>query len=349
MNTPDLIHKTQHSMVLCDFRDTYRAAPGSLCYLHTMKAAVLFLLFATCCLSLDLDKYHTFEDIMAYLKEVGGSDRNRIKLIEIGRSIENRPLKVIKIGTTGPALWIDATIHAREWLSTAVALKLIDRLANGRELGVTYYILPVMNPDGYAFTKGPTKEERFYRKNRRQTSCATGNIGVDLNRNWDFNFQTNPDLCIDIYPGEYAFSEPETRAVRDFLVPLKPKLYIALHTYGQILLLPQDIGFNHPTRLTALKAARAMQVVNGTDYYVGTSKEAFNSASGGISKDWAYHKLGAKYSFTWELRPRSTRNEFRPTCDKNYCAFHIHEREIEGTFQEVWEGLKVFMEKILSE
>lgn len=50
-------------------------------------------------------------------------------------------------------------IHAREWVAPAMALYLIHRLTNDPEArakdldGVDWYILPVVNPDGYEYTR----------------------------------------------------------------------------------------------------------------------------------------------------------------------------------------------------
>lgn len=50
-------------------------------------------------------------------------------------------------------------VHAREWAAPAMAMYLIRRLgrsprARKRELnGVDWYILPLVNPDGYEFSR----------------------------------------------------------------------------------------------------------------------------------------------------------------------------------------------------
>ena len=84
-------------------------------------------------------------------------------VFEIGRSTEGRPLKVIKIGAPAPdgrikpAVWIDAGIHAREWVSPATALYFINQLVENTGASqnnqfvleqLDLYILPSANPDG---------------------------------------------------------------------------------------------------------------------------------------------------------------------------------------------------------
>jgi murein tripeptide amidase MpaA len=57
--------------------------------------------------------------------------------------------------------WIDAGIHAREWIAPATALHFIRELETKYETDpviqsmldqLDWYIMPVMNPDGYEFT-----------------------------------------------------------------------------------------------------------------------------------------------------------------------------------------------------
>lgn len=47
-------------------------------------------------------------------------------------------------------------------------------------------------------------------------------MGVDLNRNYDFKFGidnlgSSTDPCDEAFRGPFAFSEPETAAVRNFV------------------------------------------------------------------------------------------------------------------------------------
>lgn len=63
-------------------------------------------------------------------------------------------------------------IHAREWISPAVAMFIIKQLVERYETfkpvvdAVDWYILPMMNPDGYEYTHS---SDRLWRKSRSQT------------------------------------------------------------------------------------------------------------------------------------------------------------------------------------
>src|SRR5687767_13492610 len=82
------------------------------------------------------------------------------------------------------------------------------------------WIAPMVNPDGHEFSRtGPAN--RLWRKNRRVN--ADGSIGVDPNRNYGYmwgilDVPTSSHTPSDpTYVGPRAFSEPETRAVRDLV------------------------------------------------------------------------------------------------------------------------------------
>lgn len=83
-----------------------------------------------------------------------------VTIIDIGTSYEGRPLRVVKIsnGSGKKAVLVDATIHAREWITPPVALKviyeLVENYATNQALVdmIDWYVQPVINPDGYVYT-----------------------------------------------------------------------------------------------------------------------------------------------------------------------------------------------------
>jgi carboxypeptidase A4 len=66
-------------------------------------------------------------------------------------------------------MWIDGGIHAREWISPATVTwmmkELIENDADHPELtnGLDWYMLAIVNPDGYYFT---SHGNRLWRKTR---------------------------------------------------------------------------------------------------------------------------------------------------------------------------------------
>lgn len=150
-----------------------------------------------------------------------------VEVEAIGFSVEGRPIYVIRIGRKDgverPQALITANIHACEVLSSKVAVGVAQRLVSGdgRDPWVTslldraeFWIVPVINPDGYnAVIEGGGKG---LRKNVN---------GVDLNRNYPLapgarsihpmSGNRRPDSSY--YMGPAALSEPETKAIADFV------------------------------------------------------------------------------------------------------------------------------------
>ena len=72
-------------------------------------------------------------------------------------------------------------------------------------------------------------------------------MGADPNRNWDSHFAevgASPNPCSDTYPGPGAFSEPEVRAVADFVSKHNVVLYMAFHNCGQFYMTPYGYTFD---------------------------------------------------------------------------------------------------------
>ena len=117
------------------------------------------------------------------------------------------------------------TQHAREWISPMSCVMIIEKiLKEDQSLLDTwnFHIVPIVNPDGYDYT---WNVYYLWRKNRRPCTSnevgGSGNIGVDLNRNWgpsledglggDWSYggseYASPSCSTDTYRGPYASSE----------------------------------------------------------------------------------------------------------------------------------------------
>ena len=144
---------------------------------------------------------------------------------EIGKSVEGRPLEVHRFGSGPSVKLIVAGIHGGyEHNTIALAYELIAHLGDHPEripADTTLYILPNLNPDGYARKIGVDGR-------------ANAN-NVDLNRNWPYNWKADwpRDGCWIWRPitgGEYAGSEPEVQALVGFIDQVKPVAIISYHS-----------------------------------------------------------------------------------------------------------------------
>lgn len=119
-----------------------------------------------------------------------------------------------------------------------------------------FYFIPTVNVDGAALVEehwGSEKKILNKRKNMNPNldMCGDENSGVDLNRNWGIDWQAldsknHTELCGDYWPGAEAFSEPESKALRDFIAAERNtiKFVINCHTSGNQFIWPFN-GINH--------------------------------------------------------------------------------------------------------
>lgn len=130
----------------------------------------------------------------------------------IGASVEGREILAhanfdlaASHAPAGSTLLIGGT-HGDE-PATVLLLESFLQSAAWRTLSASVIVLPLANPDGCHLGT---------RYNAR---------GVDLNRNCDFNWRAD---CEEP-PGSAPWSEPETRALRDFILAWRPAKIVSLH------------------------------------------------------------------------------------------------------------------------
>ncbi|MFP4431387.1 MAG: M14 family metallopeptidase [Spirochaetaceae bacterium] len=145
----------------------------------------------------------------------------------IGRSVEGRPITVEQVGDGPTDVLVVGGIHGGyEANSIALARRLLRHYReNPGELPeeFTLHVIDNMNPDGlHRITEG-TPIEEFDFQGADTRSGRFNARGVDLNRNWDGDWQpTSYWGNQEVDAGSEPFSEPETQAVRDYFERVEP-------------------------------------------------------------------------------------------------------------------------------
>lgn len=104
-----------------------------------------------------------------------------------------------------------------------------------------------------------------------------------------FKVGSSLNPCEDTYAGSRPFSEPETRAMSDFILSHKDeiKVYLTMHSYSQLWLVPWGYKAEKPADyydlyVLAEQAVDALEKVRNTDYLLGTAEELAYVSSGKI-------------------------------------------------------------------
>jgi g-D-glutamyl-meso-diaminopimelate peptidase len=192
----------------------------------------------------------------------------------VGVSTQGRIIPYFLVEKTAfPTIIIQYSIHAREYITTYLALKQIKEFNKRASFGRVFFI-PMLNPDGVNIA---THFNPLYKANAR---------GVDLNVNFDARWGTGAQNVFvpgsENYVGEYPFSEPETVALRDFTLNIKPDLTLSYHCKGEEIY--WEFLQDEKQRERDYKFAKALS--QSTGYPLVTP----NGSAGGY-KDWCIEKL----------------------------------------------------------
>lgn len=207
-----------------------------------------------------LGGYFTYNEFIQNLDQMANLYPN---LITIKQSIDSsgtpfqthngNPIYYVKISDNPgidenePEILYTALHHSREPASLSQLIfymwYLLENYGTNDEVSylvnnLEMYFVPMINPDGYIHNEG-LGVGGMWRKNRRNN--GGGEYGVDLNRNYSYQYgasgvSSNPSA--DNYLGPYAFSEPETRAIKQFAFDHDFRIAQNAHTYGNLLLFP---------------------------------------------------------------------------------------------------------------
>lgn len=173
----------------------------------------------------------------------------------IGRSVQGRPIEVYRFGSGSRERMIIAGIHGGdEWNTIALADELIQHIQRHPSLipsGTTLYILRSLNVDGEAVG--------------RKTEGRLNANQVDLNRNFDVNWKSSwRSVGCASAPGTAGpapGSEPETQAVKAFLLSRQIEALISYHSAGLGVFPSGD-----PAHPESIRLAKAISEISGYQY-----------------------------------------------------------------------------------
>ena len=246
--------------------------------------------------------------------EILASNHKNLHIYDIGTSLMDKPIPCAQIGSGRKKLLLAGAFHGLEYLTAAFLTKFLSELASHastrRSLygyspdklleSITLYTVPMVNPDGVDIAiHGIDITNPYHRALISMVGIHSFNRvwqanarGVDLNHNYDAKWS----MVIDrpspkLHGGAYPESEPETRAVADFIRRERFDMLLAYHSQGKEIYYDFD-GMAHER---ALETANKMAQESG--YAV---RRPTGTAAYGGCKDWFIKEYG-KMGFTVEI------------------------------------------------
>ncbi|MFQ5706051.1 MAG: M14 family zinc carboxypeptidase [bacterium] len=204
--------------------------------------------------------YRPLSSIESDIKSLQEEYPDIVKIDQIGTTTAlGLPIWAVKISDNAvkredePRILFTGVHHAREPIGAKICLQLMKRLCEryGKDPKITRWVnaieiwfVPLVNPDGYKYILDNHLSFPWWRKNLRDNN-GDGVFdpmidGVDLNRNYDYNWKDGGDGKPSswFYRGKGPFSEKETQAVRDLAIRENFVIGISYHSYGESILFP---------------------------------------------------------------------------------------------------------------
>ena len=239
-----------------------------------------------------------------------------------------------------PNVFIGGGIHARELISVEVPLYSLQYILENynQDEDVTQMVnecqiwfVPLINPDGHKLSV-----EELYLMHRKNLRDNNNNLmpdyssadGVDLNRNfgyvWGYN-NANDNTSSELYHGPEAWSEPETRYLRDLIRERRFYGAITYHSSGQYVLYPLGhldgaCSYDyHVMGALAETMAESIPKINSSGHYTPLQAVDFGYTCQGTMGDWGYSEQRI-FSFTIELADEHFPEEIDQICQDNLQA-----------------------------
>ncbi|CAD8055068.1 unnamed protein product [Paramecium sonneborni] len=209
--------------------------------------------------------------------------------------------------------------HARELISVETGFHFLQQIC---KVGVDFKLKIIinMNPNSRRYV-----EKGYF--------CLRENLnGVDLNRNYGFEWKFKENHFVQDSSGPEPFSEIETQTVRDILTQFKPRTFITVHSGTLAILHPwaykkEDIVISH-NNFRGVKN-------NCVDCLLGGAATQIGYTASGNSMDYAYGVAKVKRSYTLEIFQLEKQNQ-RKEPDSNFAEFLQHKEKTQLSNKELF-------------
>lgn len=216
--------------------------------------------------NIDLSKDYPYEQMGSDIKVLSEAYKEILKSKVIGTSCDKRDIWLLTLGKGDLKIIMIGGVHARETANTAVLMKIIEEYCKAYnsdgKIGdykvkdildkTTFYIVPLVNPDGYTLaTKGidvikdPELKKSLKNMKGSYSNWKANARGVDSNRNFPSIYWNqwkgqrsslySSKPAAEFYSGPSVNSEPETKAIVQLFKSIDFQALLDFHSRGNYI------------------------------------------------------------------------------------------------------------------
>jgi len=210
----------------------------------------------------DVTKLYTYEIMTEDIKGLAEKYPELISYQSIGKTPYGRDIWAVKLGKGDIPVLFDGSLHAREWISTVLLMKVIESYAESYTTGTQLegynikglldksclWFLPMVNADGVTLQQfGPAAFPKEIQSRLLQMNDGKSDFkrwkanaqGIDLNQQYPADWENKDTKVYKPYYWNYKGSKPleapEAQAVVEFLKQLQPEILINYHSSGNMI------------------------------------------------------------------------------------------------------------------
>lgn len=208
-------------------------------------------------------------------------DKKEGEQVVIGKSVEGRDIVAYNYGTGETRLLLIGGVHGGySWNTALLGQQIVDYVKSHPEMipeDITVTIIPVLNPDGLEDAVGTAGNFTAGDVSASQSVLVASRLNandVDLSRNFDCNWKSNAVWQNKpVSGGTQVFSEPEARAIRDYIESHEVKASVVWYSAAGGVYASQcgdDTMFDTTTLTNLFAEASGYPAHESYDYYATT-------------------------------------------------------------------------------
>lgn len=226
------------------------------------------------------------EEILLTMTEADRKNHKELKYYDIGLHTNNSKDKIFILGGE----------HAREMISPELLFNFIRFLCQSRQgynllQKNNFRIIVNLNTHGRKLV-----EEGNY--------CKRTNLhSVDLNRNWNIEWDKLTHSQWTEQKGDKPFSEIETQFANKAVESFDPKMFLSVHSGMYALYYPYAFSSEEPklNKENMIEALKGIKEKYCRNCQMGSVRNLIGYISSGTCLDYVYDNYKVPYAFAWEI------------------------------------------------